>query len=579
VTDLLLRLVAEDATEEAFGNAAGSVRRYAAALIDLGKEAAKAYADSERVQRQLKLAAGESAAALNEQAEALKRKFAVDDDHIRHLQVMLLRYGAAPSAIRGATEAILDYSAVTGKDATQATEMLIRGVESGTGSLGRMGVSFKATGDFSKDLASAVQALSEKFGGAGAEDAKSLSGRARSVGLAVDDLKKTFGAMFDEIDRRFHVLDTIATGLNRINQELQGKGLAHFLGLSRDSAMTEQQTEDLFYGSKATGQGSGAAGGASSALAAFRKQGAAYEPPLPIGGNGTEKTSSEKAKKLRDELEKHLNAENEYLDKKWLGLMEDLRKEQEHDDEILKSKEKVADFELDAMERLGKEKAKALLEEVRGQKKAADEIEGIIKDSNQRTLDLMRQQKAYFESAGMQLGQAFASALEAAMSGGTQSAEDIALDLTSSILTIAGGVIGEIAGEGDPYAAQAGSMLGHLAGEGIKAGVKSQRKHHDGAWIERYHTGGWMGYGPDEVPFIGQVGERVLSRDQVRNMGGPSAVDAMASGRGGGALHVHVSAIDTRSTREFFEGDGGRGFYNTLRTGRGQIAGLFGSRG
>ena len=41
---------------------------------------------------------------------------------------------------------------------------------------------------------------------------------------------------------------------------------------------------------------------------------------------------------------------------------------------------------------------------------------------------------------------------------------------------------------------------------------------------QRYHSGGFPGLRPDEVPAILQRGERVLSRDEVRRGGGGSSI-------------------------------------------------------
>lgn len=152
MADLLLRLIAEDAASGAFDSVGGAVKKTAAIMYDFAKDSVKAFAEAERGQRQLTLAAGAHTDAMNELAEAQKRKYNVDDDEIRHMEVLLLRYGAAPEQIKATTDAVLNYSAATGKDAVQATEQLIRGVESGSGSLGRMGVHFKDTGKFASSL-------------------------------------------------------------------------------------------------------------------------------------------------------------------------------------------------------------------------------------------------------------------------------------------------------------------------------------------------------------------------------------------------------------------------------------------
>lgn len=593
--DLNLRLLADSAgAQAAFKDVGTAVTAAAAILKQFATESVKLFADSERGQRQFALAAGASTAALERQIEAMRKKFAVDDDDLRHMDTLLLRYGAAPAAIKGATEAILDYAAATGKDATQAMEMLIRGVESGTGSLGKMGVHFKATGDFSKDLAAAVEALSEKFGGAGAEDAKGLHGRMRRVGQAADDVKKGFGALFDELDQRYGVLDKVASALNRIAEKGPGGGLQWLLGM-KGGFDSEQEYWRAKLGAAAdTPQGQEilasaqtrdymAQQRAGSLIGFLKSQGAipslggVVEEGLSTTGTGTVGGGGGSSGFHASLLQLEADFQRKRRAQRILAYDQELRDEEEHDAKVLARVRALEELKLkiqfDAIKRADdsmKDAQRMILAEM---KEEQDDLAKL----NEISVSRLKGQEGMWENAGLQLGYAFSDALARAMEGGADDAEEIALDTVASILTISGAVIGGIAGEGNPAAVQAGTMIGNLAGRGIKAAYQSNRKRHDGGWIERFHTGGWPDRGAlmfDERPAILQTGERVLSRREVSNMGGAGAVDAAARGSAG-QLHVHVSAIDTRGTREFFENDGGRGFYNALRTGRGSLYPLF----
>lgn len=97
--------------------------------------------------------------------------------------------------------------------------------------------------------------------------------------------------------------------------------------------------------------------------------------------------------------------------------------------------------------------------------------------------------------------------------------------------------------------------------------------------MQSFHEGGWVGDNPGaarERPAMLLDGERVLSHQEVRAMGGPSAVDAAAQGAGGGATQVslHVSTLDAASFRDWMTVDGGRGFARAMRTGQGEAAQL-----
>ena len=74
--------------------------------------------------------------------------------------------------------------------------------------------------------------------------------------------------------------------------------------------------------------------------------------------------------------------------------------------------------------------------------------------------------------------------------------------------------------------------------------------YHDGGWLTA-HTGLWLPrLAPGEVPFIGLEDERVLSHQEIGNMGGPARVDALASGKTAaatvnvGGMTINISGVD-----------------------------------
>jgi hypothetical protein len=78
------------------------------------------------------------------------------------------------------------------------------------------------------------------------------------------------------------------------------------------------------------------------------------------------------------------------------------------------------------------------------------------------------------------------------------------------------------------------------AWDAFRSGQTGVNNFHTGGWIgelPRAHRGLWM----DEVPLIGQAGERMLSRAEVATMGGRASVDRAARGSSSSRIHVtHV---------------------------------------
>lgn len=115
-----------------------------------------------------------------------------------------------------------------------------------------------------------------------------------------------------------------------------------------------------------------------------------------------------------------------------------------------------------------------------------------------------------FAAAGAQVGAAFADAvsqgIQALAAGGEQDAGQVVASILAGLLQTLGTIVGNVLLPG--VGGAIGGAVGGLAGAGIKAAAA-----------------------------------------------GPT---------------VNINTFDSRSTREFFEADGGRGFYNAQRTGRGQ---------
>jgi hypothetical protein len=565
----------------------------ARAVVDFGVDSVKAFAESERVSRQLQRAAGDLSDVFEKQADALSKQLAVDDDVIKQQQTLLLQWGAAPSKVEGATRAILDYAAATGKDAQGATMELIRAVETGGGKLKALGIDFVATGDKTKDLAALTEALSRKFGGAAQTDADSLVGSTRAAKQAFEDMQKAFGFFIAEAGQKTGVVNALTEAMRGLQTAMGGNesyNKNQKLGAIYDEMTTIQNALANKADTWTNGVDKSAAVARLKALAQQAKDMRA-EPVLgdkPLSGSnttaaagsirGASEDSDAAANRAKKNAEILRDEEKDY--RKFLSDQEDAQRKSD-------DKRQAEDLRLlneMTSERVRHENAEA--------KRTQDAYEAQTKETERRNelekraleqewkerAAIVRQQQEAWRQAGDQLGAAMVNALSAQIENMAEGGEfdmgalleNVAIAAVSIAATAVGSYFGQPA---------LGAAIGNLASMGIKYGAaEGRRKHHDGGWIEaeRFHGGGWVGF--DETPVIAQPGERMLSRAEVQRMGGGAAVDSMVAGGGGrGGVTINVSGFDAKSTREFFQDRGGQGFRRAVQSGRGDLARMFGN--
>jgi hypothetical protein len=176
-------------------------------FVDLMKESVAAAAEAERTEKLLASVAGANTDAFKRQAAAFRDNLGVSDDMVMSLQTMALRFGAAPQQVEGLTRAVLDYSEATGQDAPSAMRTLLNGVEAGKDGMSKLGIQYKSTGEFTKDLTLLTQELSEKYGGSAALAAETMAGKTRILAERFGEAKESFGALLLELADKSGVLD------------------------------------------------------------------------------------------------------------------------------------------------------------------------------------------------------------------------------------------------------------------------------------------------------------------------------------------------------------------------------------
>jgi hypothetical protein len=550
VADLTLSLIAKDEMTGVFGNAAGAVLRVKDALLDM----AKAAADSERVGAQLRVVAGGLTEAYQAQANVLSAKFAVDDEHIQKMQTILARYGEAPGKIGATTEAILNYAAATGQDAVSATEAMVRGVEKGSDGIKALGIHYKATKDFSKDLEQATEALGKRFAGAGEADANSMTGQVRAANVAVDNLKETMGSFLLLLGSKTGVVTELTRALTGLNQAMTQGNLGNFLaafGQKYGAALSLipganllglAAGGDLVDYTKETAYQNAVEGNLADSL----KKGVTNSNPIPSvsskgggGSAGADSPSRMLEKALRD------NEAN-------VEAMHKLEEEQARAD---KAREK-AHFE-------------SLSRQTRDEERALQEREKVIqagaKKAEEEAARQALQQEHLFERAGWQMGSVFVQGLVGQLRKLAKGGE---FDVAEFLGTVFQGALGVLGGVLNFIMPGAGGIVSALGG----------LFRHDGGTIGYFHSGGMPATSSDERLVLAQEGEYMLSRQDVARMGGQAGVEAAKRGGGGGGT-VIIQAVDAESVQRLMEGRGGRAAVNAVRLGRGGFSQLIRGRG
>jgi hypothetical protein len=500
---LQLRILGEDNASSAFNSVSGAARAAQQIIVDFTKQSVKAYMESERVQRQLQLVAKDLTGAFQSQATAMAQSMNISDELVQQLQTMLLRYGEAPGAVNATTQAVLDYAAATGTDARTATELLTRGVESGSGHFKGLGIAIQATGDRTKDLAAATAELAKKYGGAGQADADSLTGQVRGLEEAFGDVQEAFGGFIAEIASKTGVIGSLTTQLREVAALMGQLGAMDprqalsYIGqqvASSPVASLLSGGTSTFFGMLAAGGDetqSAARGGLATVRAQQAKQAAMAAAALGGGGAGRGGRISGGAGGGGGSG----------------GLAGDMYGPQTYAEWANSSIEGPAAPSPDQQAAMAKAAADALRRQVETHDKAMADIERLGKEMAAK----LAQQTKEFAQVGASMGAALAnnltSALESLAGGGEQDIGKIIANILAGLLTTAGGLLGNLLLPG--IGGALGSAVGGLAGAGVRAAANA----------------------------------------------GPT---------------VNINTFDARSTREFFEADGGRGLYNAQRTGRGQ---------
>lgn len=553
----------------------------ASKLVEITRESIRLYAEQEKADKQLSLSAGNLTAAFLEQASAIEKATGMDAIATEKMQGMLLTFGVAPQEIKKTVDALLDYSARTGVDGVSATEMLLKSVESGRSGFKGLNLTMSDTSTQAERMTGYVDALGSKFGGSLAADSETLAGRSRIAAAAMEDLQKSFGAFALEAVQKTGAVSTLSDamrglmmslGMNDDHNRMKKKAaIVDEIASLQDYVIAYQKADQSgkqgFWARFVDAREAGLS--AQSPEDVLRRYQSLLEQAAKMDDSATTQALGGKGS-LRTTIDKPAAAIHEKAKE-----VRDATAEEDAADESLRQHNIAARAEAEkkAAEDLFKIKIDSDMREFHQRQEQMKKIEEW--DKAQLALDkenakkLEEQQRKMGEQMGNALLGGLTSALNQASTGGEVDVASILSGILGTAVTIAlasNPATEAFAGAGGGLAAAGGMALSRAFG--------GSQKRHEGGWIDapRYHSGAWVG--ADEQPAILQTGERVLSRSEVRNMGGQSGVESAA--RGGGGTSVTVNTFDGQTTRDFFERAGGRALLNAVRTGRGAPALLFG---
>ena len=178
VNDFTRKLSGVEANLGAFGQKIDNVNRIAARfglgfglgfagfkVIDEIKGLVNEAKEYTKIQNQLRESLGYTSIELSMQADALEKKYVIDDREIQKVQQRISLYTQDEGAIKSLTEATLNYAAATGKDAVEATAMVDRAIISAKGTMKGFPGHLDGAAESTERLASIAKILNDRMGG------------------------------------------------------------------------------------------------------------------------------------------------------------------------------------------------------------------------------------------------------------------------------------------------------------------------------------------------------------------------------------------------------------------------------
>ncbi len=164
-----------------------------------------------------------------EWAGEIQRATGVEDDLTLSMAATLQSTGAMPDTVRRATQALVDYSEVTGRSVTEALEPLRRALGGQQAQWSRLGIAVDQSLPPQEQALQVIGQLEERFGGAANAIGQTAYGSIVRFKAAVGDLREMMGYAIIKTDLFNNVLDVLGFHLGEIDQEARSNQVASML--------------------------------------------------------------------------------------------------------------------------------------------------------------------------------------------------------------------------------------------------------------------------------------------------------------------------------------------------------------
>ena len=171
------------------------------AAFAIGVTSVKAAIEDEQAQRNLQKTLENVIGATKNQTAAVEDyitkqslSLGVSDDKLRPAYARLIRSTKDTTETQKALNIAMDISSATGKDLDSVASALGKAYDGNTASLGKLGLGIDSTILKSGDMDAITKELGETFKGFAEQEANTVEGQFRRIGIAVNEAKESLGA-------------------------------------------------------------------------------------------------------------------------------------------------------------------------------------------------------------------------------------------------------------------------------------------------------------------------------------------------------------------------------------------------